>query len=88
MCSTTFWSSDTSVSFRKKLIARASNVVDPIFIDTGILKAVSQWLQLDIPLVTSYIAKFLHLFSVHSPVVAPYEVDNFILRNSVLVANW
>lgn len=70
------------------MTARASNVVDPIVIDAGILKAISAWLKLDAPLVTAYIAKFFHLFFAYSPVIAPYEVDNFILRNSALVAEW
>ncbi|EAU88627.2 hypothetical protein CC1G_12019 [Coprinopsis cinerea okayama7 len=72
---------------RRKLIARASNVVDPILIDPGILFTIGQFLRLDIPVVTAFIAKFFHLFFSHSPLVAPYEIDNFILRNSALVAS-
>ncbi|TFK29961.1 hypothetical protein FA15DRAFT_684259 [Coprinopsis marcescibilis] len=71
---------------RRKLVTRASTVVDPIFIEPEILHTIGQFLQLEDAKVTSYIAKFFSLFFNHSPLVESYEVDNFILRNSNLVA--
>jgi len=75
---------------RRRQNARAvtTDDYDPIRVDPTILQAISQYLRLDIPVVTSYIAKFFHLFFNTSPLIPSYEVDNFVLKNGSLVSEW
>jgi hypothetical protein len=73
---------------RRKMSARAQPVDDPIVVHPGILHGIGQYLRLDIPIVTSYIAKFFFTFFNNSPLVASYEIDNFVLKNGSLLAEW
>ncbi|RXW20753.1 hypothetical protein EST38_g5104 [Candolleomyces aberdarensis] len=71
---------------RRKMAARAQAVDDPIVVHPGILHGISQYLRLDIPIITCYIAKFFSTFFNNSPLVASYEIDNFVLKNGLLLA--
>ncbi|KAF5315600.1 hypothetical protein D9611_004713 [Ephemerocybe angulata] len=72
---------------RRKLGSRALAMDDPIVIDPGILRGVTDYLRLDIHTVNCLIAKFFHLFFTGTSLVASYEVDNFILKNGPLLAD-
>ncbi|KAJ2931375.1 hypothetical protein H1R20_g5743, partial [Candolleomyces eurysporus] len=71
---------------RRKMAARAQAVDDPIVVHPGILHGINQYLRLDIPIITCYIAKFFSTFFNNSPLVASYEIDNFVLKNGLLLA--
>jgi hypothetical protein len=74
---------------RRKLGSRVQPMDDPIVVDPGILQSIAQYLRLDEwQFVISWIAIFFHLFFTASPLIASYEVDNFILKNGSLLAEW
>lgn len=73
---------------RRKQGQRVPRMDDPVVVEPEILQGVAQYLRLDDHDITSWIAKFLNLFFTASPFVAPYEVDNFILKNGPLMAEW
>lgn len=67
---------------------RASMVSDPIVVDPGLTRAIELYLTISSDDISCVIAKFLHMFLTESPLLEPYEVDNFILRNGRLLSVW
>jgi len=67
---------------------RVSMAVDPIIIDPGLMNALERYVEANVEDITCFIAKFLSKFATDAPLLEPYEVDNFILRNGRILCRW
>lgn len=69
-------------------MTRSSMASDPIIIEAELMTALESYIGANIEEVTCVIAKFLKMFVNDSPLLEPYEVDNFILRNGTVLCAW
>lgn len=67
---------------------RGSGVVDPVTIEAEILNALSLYMSTNLDDISGLAAKFLNMFLMDSPFLEGFEVDNFILRNGKIIAQW
>lgn len=65
-----------------------AQLLDPIVVDTVLMNVLASYTATDVDDVTCLIAKFLNTFLTESPTLESHEVDNFILRNGEMLANW
>lgn len=79
----------SSLSYRRKLNLRGTAVTDPIVIHPDIMNALEQYVSARVDDVTCLAAKFLNTFlNGDSPFLQSYEIDNFVLRNGEMLAQW
>lgn len=67
---------------RRTANTRASMVADPIHMNTGFVRALSDYVDVGFGEINVVIAKFFYLFMNECSLMEAYEVDNFILRNA------
>ncbi|KAJ6630829.1 hypothetical protein B0H10DRAFT_1938967 [Mycena sp. CBHHK59/15] len=73
---------------RRKLNVRGAVVTDPIVIHPDLMNSLEHYLTARVEDVSCLIAKFLNTFLNDSPFLQSYEVDNFVLRNGRMLAQW
>lgn len=52
------------------------------------MSVLSSYLEANNDDVSCLIAQFVNMFITDSPYLEPHEIDNFILRNGVLLSKW
>ena len=61
---------------------------DPVIVDAKIKEPVKVYVEQHHDELSSTLAKFFNAFVSQSTFVESYEVDNFVLRNSVTMSAW
>ncbi|KAL0071388.1 hypothetical protein AAF712_001245 [Marasmius tenuissimus] len=72
---------------RRAVAHRASTIVDPIVVDSSLMRVLKDYLSVNNDNITCIIAKFLNCFLMSTPYLETHEVDNFILRNGQMLCN-
>lgn len=62
--------------------------MEPVFIDTAVMKSIDLHLKVKSEDVTSMIANFLHTFFTSSSFMETHEMDNFVLKNELVLSKW
>ena len=73
---------------RRKLPNRASELMDPIIVDSRLMAVLKSYVEMRVDEVSCLAARFLNLLVNESPLLESYEVDNFILRNGPNLCQW
>lgn len=76
------------LSCRRKLNVRGAAVTDPIVIHPDLMNALEHYVAARVDDVACLVAKFLNTFLNDSPFLQSYEVDNFVLRNGIMLTQW
>jgi hypothetical protein len=82
------WLSVPSPWRRRKLNVRGGPVTDPIVVHPDLIIVLEQYVTARVEDVSCLAAKFLNTFLNDSPFLEAYEVDNFVLRNGRMLAQW
>jgi hypothetical protein len=73
---------------RRKLNNRGSVDQDPIMVDSKIVIALEHYVATENEDLSCLVLKFLHLLFANCTFLESHEIDNFILRNSVVLYKW
>ncbi|KAJ6596919.1 hypothetical protein DFH09DRAFT_972654 [Mycena vulgaris] len=71
---------------RRKLNVRGAAVTDPIVVNADLMNVLEHYVTARVDDVSCLTAKFLNTFLNDSPFLESYEVDNFVFRNSRMLA--
>ena len=52
------------------------------------MAVLSSYIKSDLEDISCLIAQFLHMFITESPYLESHEIDNFILRNGLMLSSW